>query len=97
MPDRDQALRLAAAAQHALDRGYRVTAVAPAAVALRMVVDGHADVVIAAGLDDLPQIEVAAGPPVVPRLPAGPDEAVPPTRRRPRRSRRAPGDAPGGL
>ncbi|MET8908419.1 hypothetical protein [Micromonospora sp. NPDC004551] len=94
MPEQDQAQRLAAAAQHALDLGYQVTAVAPAAVALRMVAEGHADVILAASLGDLPQIEVADSAPQ-PRIPTQrtPPTAVPPTRRRPRRA--ASHDAPG--
>jgi len=102
MPDHDQAQRLADAAAYALDCGYQVTAVAEAAVALRMVLDGHADLLIAAALDDLPQVEVATTVrPVVPRQRAVsgdvvPPEAIPSARRRPRRRLRgATRDAPG--
>ncbi|MGQ5260992.1 hypothetical protein ACTWLT_09580 [Micromonospora sp. ZYX-F-536] len=84
MPVDDQARRFAVAAQHANDRGYEVTAVAPGMVALRMVLDGQADVVIAAQALDLPEVEIAdRPPPVVPRQPASP-AVVPPSRRRPR-------------
>ncbi|MGS2619958.1 hypothetical protein ACVCAH_36615 [Micromonospora sp. LZ34] len=84
MPVDDQAHRPAATAQHALDRGYEVTAVASAAVALRMVVDGHADVIVAVSLDDLPEIEVADAPRLKPRPRTAPDVvpragAAPPT------------------
>jgi hypothetical protein len=67
MPVGDQARRLPAAAQHALDRGYHVTAVAPGMVALRMVLDGQADFVIAAQALDLPAVQIADQPPPLPR------------------------------
>ncbi|WP_346535524.1 hypothetical protein [Micromonospora sp. DPT] len=81
MPVDDQARRLAAAAQHALDRGYQVTAVAPGMVALRTVLDGQAHFVIAAQASDLPEVQVAdQPPPVMPRPRTSPD-VVPPSRR----------------
>ncbi|MEU3456890.1 hypothetical protein ABZ671_25310 [Micromonospora sp. NPDC006766] len=44
-----------------------------------MVLDGHADLLIAAALDDLPQVEVADTPrPVVPRQRTASDDVVPP-------------------
>lgn len=98
MPREDQVRLLATAAQYATDRGYHVIAAAPGMVALRMVLDGHADVVISPTAIDLPEVQIAdqAPPPLIPRPRTAPD-VVPPSRRRPRR--RIPDatrDAPGG-
>jgi len=85
LPDDDRARSLAAAAQHVFDRGYELLAIAPAPVALRMLADGLADVVVAAAAAEHLSVEFADWPlRRVPRPRAAPDDSIPPTRRRPR-------------